>query len=209
MQVLQGLNLRQFVGRHLKTPQLYQACQGALTIDEIKVLREFLSTKKQQLVDADDAAEADIGSDFIDMDDLIEAVQLKYEIEAKPGMMIQPQSFGAPVITASGAELESLQRKLGRILREKDDDAEFFSSKIRQLKRQLKEANLEKGEQQEQIDRLEHQKQRTEKFYKDKMGMTMDGNQTLAQTLQKTQTGELIGEVGIIARRIEYLEEQA
>jgi len=56
---------------------------------------------------------------------------------------------------------------------------------------------------------LEHQKQRTEKFYKDKMGMTMDGNQTLAQTLQKTQTGELIGEVGIIARRIEYLEEQA
>jgi len=39
------------------------------------------------LVDADDAAEADIGSDFIDMDDLIEAVQLKYEIEAKPGMV--------------------------------------------------------------------------------------------------------------------------
>lgn len=82
------------------------------------------------------------------MDDLIEAVQLKHEIETKPGM-IQPQSFGAPVITASGAELESLQRKLGRILREKDDDAEFFSSKIRQLKRQLKESNLEKGEQQE------------------------------------------------------------
>ena len=53
------------------------------------------------------------------------------------------------MITASGAELESLQRKLGRILREKDDDAEFFSSKIRQLKRQLKESNLEKGEQQE------------------------------------------------------------
>ena len=83
------------------------------------------------------------------MDDLIEAVQLKHEIETKPAGMIQPQSFGAPVITASGAELESLQRKLGRILREKDDDAEFFSSKIRQLKRQLKESNLEKGEQQE------------------------------------------------------------
>lgn len=39
-----------------------------------------------------------------------------------------------------------MQRKLGRILREKDDDAEFFSSKIRQLKRNLKEATLEKGE---------------------------------------------------------------
>ena len=39
--------------------------------------------------------------------------------------------------------------------------------------------------------------------------MTLDGNQSLAETLQKTKTGELIGEVGIIARRIEYLEEQA
>ena len=61
----------------------------------------------------------------------------------------------------------------------------------------------------EQIERLESAKQRLEKFYKEKMGMTLDVNQTLAQTLQKTQTGELIGEVGIIARRIEYLEEQA
>ena len=41
------------------------------------------------------------------------------------------------------------------------------------------------------------------------MGLTIDGNQTLSETLQKTKTGELIGEVGIIARRIEYLEEQA
>ena len=55
------------------------------------------------------------------------------------------QNFGAQR-GASGAELDSLQRKIGRILREKDDDAEFFSSKIRQLKRSLKEATLEKGE---------------------------------------------------------------
>ena len=39
------------------------------------------------------------------------------------------------------------------------------------------------------------------------MGITIDGNQSLAETLQKSKTGELIGEVGIIARRIEYLEE--
>ena len=39
-----------------------------------------------------------------------------------------------------------MQRKVARILREKDDDAEFFSSKIRQLKRNLKEANEEKAE---------------------------------------------------------------
>ncbi len=79
--------------------------------------------------------EADIigASDFIDMDDLIEAVQLKYDIETNPsvGQVNGLQGFGTPVVTASGAELDSLQRKLGRVLREKDDDAEFFSSKIR------------------------------------------------------------------------------
>ena len=94
-------------------------------------------------------------------------------------------------------------------MREKDDDAEFYSSKIRQLKRNLKEATLERGELQEQVERLEANKLRLEKFYKEKMGITLDGNQTLAETMQKTKTGELIGEVGIIARRIEYLEEQA
>ena len=41
------------------------------------------------------------------------------------------------------------------------------------------------------------------------MGLTVDGNQTLAETLAKTKTGELIGEVGIIARRLEHLEEQS
>ena len=49
-----------------------------------------------------------------------------------------------------------MQRKVKRILREKDDDAEFFSSKIRQLKRQLKDAMLEKGELAEQVERLEN-----------------------------------------------------
>ena len=41
------------------------------------------------------------------------------------------------------------------------------------------------------------------------MGISVNGNQTLAETLQKTKTGELIGEVGIIQRRIEYLEERS
>ena len=41
------------------------------------------------------------------------------------------------------------------------------------------------------------------------MGITLEGNQTLSETIQKTKTGELLSEVGIIARRIEYLEEQS
>ena len=117
------------------------------------------------------------------MDDLIEAIQLKQDLDMKP-TQTQVPGYGTPIITASGAEIESLQRKIARILREKDDDAEFFSSKIRQLKRQLKEANFEKGELQEQVERLELKKQRLEKFYKEKMGITQDvANQTLAETL--------------------------
>ena len=77
------------------------------------------------------------------------------------------------------------------------------------MKRSLKEATLERGELVEQVERLEAQKNRLEKFYKDKMGLTVDGNATLADTLAKTKTGELIGEVGIIARRLENLEEQS
>ena len=90
MQILASMNLRQFVGRHLKTPQIYQAFQGMLSIDEIKSLKQFLSTQKGQgnkgatSIDVDDEAEViDLGnSDFIDMDDLIEAVQFKHEFDA-------------------------------------------------------------------------------------------------------------------------------
>jgi len=51
------------------------------------------------------------------------------------------------------------------------------------LKRSLKEANLERAELQEQIDKLEQNKTRLEKFYKEKMGITIDANQTLSESL--------------------------
>jgi len=47
MNILQSMNMREFVGRHLKTAQLYQAFQGALSIEEIKTIKHFLSTQKQ------------------------------------------------------------------------------------------------------------------------------------------------------------------
>ena len=156
------------------------------------------------------------------MDELIEAVQLKYNMErlgesgseidqgdvpGKKAARRDTLDFYGQRRDQSPSEIEAMQRKVKRILREKDDDAEFFSSKIRQLKRQLKDAMLEKGELAEQVERLENQKQRLERFYKEKMGMTMDGQRTLGQTAGSS--GELIGEVSIIQRRIEFLEEQA
>jgi len=53
-------------------------------------------------------AGADLGSDFIDMDDLIEAIQLKHDIDTRPTNAHMQGYGGAPVITASGAEIESL-----------------------------------------------------------------------------------------------------
>lgn len=203
LQILSKISLREFVGRHLKTAQVYQAFQGALSLDEIKTIKQFMSAQRQNRAGPDDTAEIDMGSDFIDMDDLIEAIELKHNLDTRPA---QEHSFGGNN-GPSSAELESMQRKIGRILREKDDDAEFFSSKIRQLKRSLKEANLERCELTEQVEKLEKSKSRLEKFYKDKMGLTIDGNQTLGETLAKTKTGELLGEVGIIQRRLEYMEE--
>ena len=152
-----------------------------MTVEEIKAIREFIATKKRgTTIDPDEDATEMLqgGGDFIDMDDLIEAIQLKHDLDNTPPKTVINQYPGS--CAASGAELESLQRKIGRILREKDDDAEFFSAKIRQLKRSLKEADLERGELQEQVEKLTAAKQRLEKFYKDKMGITVDGNLSMA-----------------------------
>ena len=76
------MNLRHLVGKFMKVHELHMALQGTVSIDEIKMLMEFLSSKKQgQSIDPDEAAVTDVGSDRIDMDDLIEAVRLKAEIE--------------------------------------------------------------------------------------------------------------------------------
>ena len=64
-------------------------------------------------------------------------------------------------------------------MREKDDDAEFYASKIRQLKRQLTDATLEKGELSEQVNKLMTSKRHLEKFFKEKMGIPLDTNGNL------------------------------
>ena len=45
----------------------------------------------------------------------------------------------APESRDSQTEIAELRQKLKRILRERDDDCEFFNAKIRQLKRQLRD----------------------------------------------------------------------
>ena len=47
--------------------------------------------QKQSRMDADDEAVVESGSDFIDMDDLIEAIQMKHDLDSSPPVQ---QSFG-------------------------------------------------------------------------------------------------------------------
>ena len=83
LRTLSGLNLQSYQGKILKTPQVHQAFQGLLTIDEIKALRQFLSSQKAQDIE-DDIAVVDSASDYMDMDDMIEAIQFKQHLEERP-----------------------------------------------------------------------------------------------------------------------------
>jgi len=219
LSALSRTNLGPYVGKQSRISKIYQDFQQFISLDELKQVKQFLDTKSAQAGDAEVAS----SPDFIDMDDLIEAVKHKHNMERQAAEDSEMEQRSAPSNSKQRpqhdfygqqrndpmleGEIEAIQKKMKRLLREKDDDAEFFSSKIRQLKRQLKDANLEKGELTEQVERLENQKQRQERFYKDKMGMTIDGKSTFGQTAGTS--GELSSEVNIIARRIEFLEEQS
>ena len=58
------------------------------------------------------------------MDELIDAVKIRCEV-AEPDRRRDD----------SPGEVAALQRKIKRLLREKDDDTDFYNGKIRQLKR--------------------------------------------------------------------------
>ena len=120
----------------MQISKLYMNLQSLVSLDEIKQIKAFLDTKSE------DGAGAVTHPDMIDMDDLIDLVKHKHQAERmndsgsemdmadKPGKRAVPDFYGR-ARDDSPSEVESLQKKIRRVLREKDDDAEFFSSKIR------------------------------------------------------------------------------
>ena len=70
MDILSKINFREFVGRHLKTAQVHQACMGLITPEEIRYINQYLAQKNKE----NGVAEVQHGSDMIDMDDLIDAI---------------------------------------------------------------------------------------------------------------------------------------
>lgn len=73
---LRKLNLREFAGKHLKVSKLYTSLQGVLALEEIKQIKEFLSSRKEADGAEDSAFDLDNG-EYIDMDELIEAIRLQ------------------------------------------------------------------------------------------------------------------------------------
>jgi hypothetical protein len=63
----------------------------------------------------------------------------------------------------------------------------------------LKDAEAEKAEMEEAVQKVEAQKQRLDKFYRNKMG--------LDATADKGSANELITEMAVLQRRLEFLEE--
>jgi predicted nucleic acid-binding Zn-ribbon protein len=158
-----------------------------VSLDEIKSVQAFLRSQSE------DAAKVEGSEDYMDMDELLNAVLIGHKSKLDKEFELRP------VDTPS--EVAELRRKLQRILREKDDDSEFFNAKIRQLKRQLKDAESEKAELEEAVQKADAQKQRLEKFYRNKMGLDAPAD--------KAGTNELLTEMSVLQRRLEFLEEQA
>lgn len=65
----------------------------------------------------------------------------------------------------------------------------------------MKDAEAEKAEMEEAVQKVEAQKQRLDKFYRNKMGLDAPAD--------KGSANELITEMAVLQRRLEFLEEQA
>lgn len=63
----------------------------------------------------------------------------------------------------------------------------------------MKDAEAEKAEMEEAVQKVEAQKQRLDKFYRNKMGLDAPAD--------KGSANELITEMAVLQRRLEFLEE--
>ena len=127
----------------MQISKLYMNVKNLVTLDELKQVKSFLDSKTE------DSAGVMTHPDIVDMDDLIDLIKHKHTVERLnesgsemdigevSNNRVVPNFYGRNRDNRddSPSEVESLQKKIRRVLREKDDDAEFFSSKIRQLKR--------------------------------------------------------------------------
>lgn len=104
-----------------------------------------------------------------------------------------PKQAGGQVDAQRVAQLEMENQKLRRRLAD-GDDYDFAQEKTMKLRREISEIEAEKRELQQKNNKLEAQKSRLESIFKS----TMKGG-----------SADLIDEVQMLIRRIEFLEEQS
>lgn len=90
--------------------------------------------------------------------------------------------------------VKRLQDEVRRLKQNQNDEVDFAMGKTQKLQREISEADDSKRELQQKINKLEAQKGRLEQVFK----ATMKGGNT-----------DLIDEVQMLVRRIEFLEEQS
>ena len=90
--------------------------------------------------------------------------------------------------------IKKLQDEIRRLKQNQNDEVDFAMGKTQKLQREISEAEDAKRELQNKVNKLEAQKSRLEQVFK----ATMKGG-----------NNDLIDEVQMLVRRIEYLEEQS
>ena len=96
--------------------------------------------------------------------------------------------------TNDSSEIKKLQDEIRRLKQAQNDEVDFAMGKTQKLQREIADGDEAKRELQQKVNKLEAQKSRLEQVFK----ATMKGG-----------TSDLIEEVQMLVRRIEFLEEQS
>lgn len=123
---------------------------------------------------------------FLD-EDAIDIVQLRALLNPTAGKRTAPEA-------ASGPEMKRLLEDNKRLREMLEDDNGFNDIKVQKLRSEVADSEMDKRQLKQKVDKLEAQKARLEDIFK----ATMKGG-----------TMELIDQVQLMVRRIEFLEEQS
>lgn len=162
----------------VKTSKFYTVCND-------KNVKVSLDDVKRLVKHLDDLRDTDEAS-FLDKDDdAIDIVQLRALLNPAVAQRQAPEA-------ASSSELRRLMEDNKRLREMLEDDNGFNDIKVQKLRSEIADSEMDKRVLKQKVEKLEAQKSRLEDIFK----ATMKGG-----------TMELIDQVQLMVRRIEFLEE--
>ena len=164
----------------VKTAKFYTVCKDR----NVKLSLDDVKRLVRHLDDLRDEDEAC----FLDKDeDAIDIVQLRELLNPAAVKRSAPEAVSAP-------EMKRLLEDNKRLREMLEDDNGFNDIKVQKLRSEVADSEMDKRVLKQKVDKLEAQKTRLEEIFK----ATMKGG-----------TMELIDQVQLMVRRIEFLEEQS